>query len=835
LDPCSVADTQNRLASDDANFEAQAGQFCYEAVGSKDHDPGITQFYDQNPSFTCGVVSEPDPTRGATDDPDTDLGNFFERPIEIATLQWGTTLAPSGLLKPWTLWMRNKRVANRLSNFRNFRASLHVKFLINGNQFYWGRMLMSYKPNYEGSFVGTDSSWLSVTPASQRPHVWIDPSTSQGGEMILPFFYPQDCFQLTGGTNPDELGELWYHTLVPLEHTQSLSDPVTITIMAWATDVQLTSPTQANVTALVPQAGDEYGKNIISKPANLVAAIAKKLEKAPVIGPYAMATSMAAGTVGNIASMFGYSRPRNIEPAKRVEIQQTGDLANTDAPDASMTLAFTSKHEVTIDPRTTGLGSQDEMDFSYLASKDSLFEQVAWNISDPRHQPLISIGVTPMMYNVGNYVIAPAPNSGYAFTTTAFVAQPFLYWRGSMTYRFQVVGSGYHKGRLLAVWDPVGSNAVPELNTVYSKIIDVAEERDFSITVGWGSSHPALEVAAPVTLGYLSGPKAVRSLYTPVALRENGVLTLYVLNPLVSSGGNTSPVQLLCHCYSDDLQVYAPTSDNIHDTSYHPQSGMLEAQSGEIHHGDDNTPQVENAAEDDADLGTVGGEMTNLSILGVLAGEQVTSFRVLLKRYCMSRLLPFNLSVPSLNVFLAIWSANGYFPVPGEAQPVGFYEGPMTIQAYLSRAFAGWRGSTRFKLLPLSIANGESSQTLVVNRGNAQWADVSPGFVVNDKVSMRALYDLEESWSGCAVSNIASGNVVHIELPWYSRDRFAYTHAPFTSSRALGYEAHLFQLNPFGAAANITGNYAEYLSVGEDYNVFFFMGVPPLWQKNLPP
>lgn len=835
MDPCSVADTQNRLVSDDTNLDAQAGQFCYEAVGAKDHDPGLTQFYDQNPSFTCGVVDEPDPTRAATNDPDADLGNFFERPVEIATIQWGVTTKPDDLLYPWTLWMRNKRVANRLSNFKNFRGNLHVKFLINGNQFYWGRMLVSYTPTYVGGLITTDKSWLSLLPSSQRPHIWIDPSTSQGGEMILPFFWNNDCFELTSGSSPNSLGQLWYNALVPLEHTQSLSNPVTITVMAWATSVELTSPTQSNVTGLVPQVGDEYGKGIISKPANLVAAIARKLEKAPVIGPYAMATSMAAGAVGNVASMLGYSRPRAIEPAKKVEVQQTGDLANTDAPDASMTLAFTSKQEVTIDPRTAGLGGQDEMEFSYLASKPSLFEQVDWNISDLRYQPLISIGVTPMMYRVDNFT-TPAPNPGYAFTTTAFVAQPFTYWRGSMTYRFQVVGSGYHKGRLLAVWDPVLPQSTPELNTVYSKVIDIAEERDFSITVGWGSDRPALLVAAPVTLGYPSGPFANRGLYIPASARENGTLTIYVLNPLVSSGANTSPVELLCHCYSNDLEVVAPTSDNIHDISYRPQSGLLEAQSGEIHHGDDNTPEVENAAEDDEDLGTVGGKSTNLSIMGVLAGEQVTSFRVLLKRYCLNRFIPYIAAVGAGGYARVTWSGNGYFPNPGEPQITNLFEGSNTIQAYFTRAFAGWRGATRFKLLPATnaISGGTSSYSLLINRGDAYWADPDISTALMDKNGVRSMYDLEESWSGSLVTNPVSGNTAQFEIPWYAAQRFAFTSPATFGSSAIGYEATLLQANPLSTTVTLSGVFMEYVSVGEDFNTFFFVGVPPLFQKNLP-
>jgi hypothetical protein len=232
--------------------------------------------------------------------------------------------------------MQNPRVANRIANFNLFKGNLHVKVVINGNQFYFGKMLMSYMPYTNSPHHLTQDTWLSMIPASQRPHIWIDPTTSQGGELVLPFFYPYDMMTLPL-TNPDDLGSMWFKSIVDLHHAQAQSRPLRVTVFAWASDVTLSVPTQSNPVALTAQSGkiDEYDKKPVSKTANAVAAMAGKLSKAPIIGPYAMATQMAASTVGNIASLFGFSRPRQLDSINSKRIWQTGDLAGTDTVDTN--------------------------------------------------------------------------------------------------------------------------------------------------------------------------------------------------------------------------------------------------------------------------------------------------------------------------------------------------------------------------------------------------------------------------------------------------------------------------------------------------------------------
>jgi hypothetical protein len=134
-----------------------------------------------------------------------------------------------------------------------------------------------------------------------------------------------------------------------------------------------------SLTAFVPQAGgkknskkktgksttmnsgDEYGKGIISAPASAIAKAAGMLEAIPMIAPYARATEMVATKVGQIAALFGYSRPAVISDIVLQKPSPTGNLANVDAADAVNRLTLDSKQELTIDSRTVGLDGSDQM------------------------------------------------------------------------------------------------------------------------------------------------------------------------------------------------------------------------------------------------------------------------------------------------------------------------------------------------------------------------------------------------------------------------------------------------------------------------------------------
>jgi len=791
-------------------------------------------FVEAAPSHVCEVDSEMDSTRYNTADSDTTLSNFFERPVIIHNVDWTVGGNINFVINPWDLWFKNKRVANRLTNYKNFKGKLHIKILLNGNPFYWGRAFVSYAPLNDSPYLTTTRNVLYYLPALHRPHIFLDPSSSDGGEMVLPFFHYWDSLDMTQADVGVDMGELWFNSLFTLQHTQNLTNPINIVVMAWATEVDLSTPTQTVVAGLAPQAGDEYGSGVVSRPANLVAALASKVIKAPIIGPYAMATQLAASAVSNIAVMFGYSRPRIIDPPKPVRISENGDFACTDQHDMAQTTALTLKQEVTIDPRVCGLSDVDELDFDYLNQKYSYLTQTEWTSSDSQYTMLMSFPVTPSMYAV-RQLSFPASKVGVGFSTTGFIANCFRSWRGSMTYRFQVVSSGFHRGRLLIVWDPVQASTVPELNTVYSKIVDIADQKDFEITIGWGSNWPGLETTRPLETGPpVIGTDAFRTDglgYVADPTKHNGVVTMYVLNELVTSGANTTGVGLILHSCSRDMHYWNPINSGFIKATYdlQPQSGLL-AQSGAL---DPGTELVTPSGSED--IGEVGGSITPQSIMSFCAGEVVTTFRTCLKRYSRYRSVSAvddMISPNSLNVF-KFTGVGGFFPPRGAKYAAkGGDTWPMTIQGLVAACYAGFRGSTRVKVVPRA-STGWSTPLYVSrtpNVTNSSGSLLGINFTTANINNQSNL--LDGAWNGMQSSNNVNSSALQFEIPWYAMSRFALTTLDGLSG-FFGYTVSRILPWASSTEGTIIEAHDVFIATGEDYNLFFFLGIHPLWYSSV--
>jgi hypothetical protein len=600
--------------------------------------------------------------------------------------------------------------------------------------------------------------------------------------------------------------------------------------MAWATEVDLSTPTQSVVAGLAPQSGDEYGSGVVSRPANLVAALASRAMKAPVIGPYAMATQMAASTISKIATMFGYSRPRVIDPPKPIRITENGDFASTDQHDVALTTALTLKQEVTIDPRVCGLSDVDEMDFDYLNQKYTYLTQTDWSSPDSQYTMLMSFPVTPSMYAV-RALSFPASKVGIGFSTTGFIGNCFRYWRGSMTYRFQIVASGYHRGRLLLVWDPVQPSILPELNTVYSKVVDIADQKDFEVTVGWGSNFPGLETSRPFEAGQpILGTDTFRTDglgYVANPLKHNGVLSVYVLNELVTSGENTNGVGIILYSCSRDMNYWNPINTGFIQSTYElqPQSGLL-PQNGALDPG----TQTAGPQEID-DIGEVGGSTTPQTVMTFCAGEVVSTFRTCLKRYARYRTVAaFDdmISPASLNIF-KFTGVGGFFPPrSSKYSSIGGDAWPMTMHGMVAALYAGFRGSTRVKIVPRASA-GYTTPLYVCrtpNVTNTQGSLLGINFTAVNLNNQSNLID--GCWNGMQSSNAVNSNSAQIELPFYGTERFVMTTLDGVS-KGFGYTASKMIPYPYSSEGILAEAYDVFVATGEDYNLFFFLGIHPMW------
>lgn len=838
-------------------------------------------FNDENPGFVQRVASSYDQTRMIADNDETDLENFFARPIILDEFQWSTTTRFYQFFDPWDLFIMNPRVANRMSNYHLLKGKLHVRFQVNGNGFYYGRILANYIPRYAADDMIFDRALIYAdnVEASQRPKIYIDPTLNEGGDIVCPFLCPTDTISLVEG-DWINMGRISMRELNQLRHANGNTDAITITVLAWMEDVVLSVPTNNNIASLPsqgglevlePQAGvrkrrvsvksntssksnksDEYGTGPVSGPASTVARIAGSLTNAPFIGPYAKATEIGANALANVARIFGYSRAQTLEPTHMYTPRFIPNMANTNTPDTSNKLALDCKQELTVDPAVVGLDcGVDEMTIQSITTRESLIGKAEWNQADLPGQILWSLGVSP------NYVVQYDPGAGdaieYHSTASNFGSMPFRFWRGSIRYRFQIVCSAYHKGRLRLQWDP-HSYTGQEYNVQHTHVIDIAQETDFSIDIGWGSEFGWL-----YTTGMTAPQKfAIRSAFTGDAsdLIYNGVLTMSVQNILTAPNASAGDV-VEVNCFvstCDDFEVAVPDCENVNNITYFsaiaPGAGLeaiedipqefLEPQSGVEQQGDMENTEEPSRPElwmTDARKGEK-LDITDAATL-VYHGESITSFRNCLKRYCNIGFVP--LANGSADVDFYNFYHNSFPPLPG---PIGL-DASWTIDAtpevnyckqslfsYLSPAYVARRGGSRWKFTYLNNkADNHTSAIMYAIGGPKNTAivsgttTVSSSTLANTNANNSSL--LPNTWCGAEATHCLVNPTVEVEVPFQTQRRFSDARR-VSSSNSTGDRFYQLSLVSRGSATAPPVVVAAH-AAAEDLSLHMYIGPPVMY------
>jgi hypothetical protein len=805
-------------------------------LGTPETQTQNVKFVDIHPGFTHEQKGNFDAVRDHAFIQDARLQDFFQRPVLIQSAEWDVSSGLSQVsFDPWTLFFEDPKVLNRLANYRLLRCKLHIKVTISASPFHYGRVMVDYLPRHTvDDYTSVRSPYIDpdYVLVSQRPHICLNPSESEGGEMILPFFYEKNAIDITL-SEWNQMGQLTMSEFSPLKSASSTTDPVTINVFAWAEDVKFAIPTSSHPTLAPQSTGDEYEKKPFSYKAGVVAAAANRLNTIPVIGPFARATEIGAQAAGAMATLFGFSRPNDLEIVQHRPRTKTS-FAITNAKDDCEKLTVDGKQELSIDPRLAGLENVDELGINYIASKESYYGSFDWATTDAPETPLFAEIVDP---GINQKVIAT--NTEYYLPAMAFASLPFKYWRGSIKFRFVVVASKYHRGRLKIVYDPVKHNVAPDYNEAYTTIVDIGETKDFTITCGWGQNSSYREVKPINDLhtasSYTSGIGGTENF-------GNGSLSVYVVNELSHPDVSCDVEVKVFVSAGEDFEVAKPDStylQGVRISEVQPDE-LLKPQSGEEVVLDDRKHADTHGNKSDL------SDNTNL----VYFGESIRSFRSLLKRYSASRLLR-STSSTSTDPIAIEWALDVFPPYPSRypTSPAGqftfsdsgtrqHYSGVVHLMNYLSIAYTGWRGSIRymadFSGFPDFGGYGKAQVASISRRAGPATESLS----TLTRASMFTSTTISDNLNFLQQHAGFDGKVIEVpevqpmpcaEIPFYSEKRFLPAKkrfVPGTATPDMDQAVITCDYTP-------TGSRREFLTVhnavGEDFTFFFYTGPPRLF------
>ncbi len=673
------------------------------------------------------------------------------RPVQIYSGTWAETdnVGVKTTLQPWNLFFSNSIIQNKLNNFAWLQCDLHVKFVINASPFYYGAMMVNYQPLtvFTPSTISVDSGTGYLTPHSQRPHIWLEPQLSKGGQIDLPFFRPNNWLRTAVAADFTGMGTLSLIVYSVLQSANAVTGTgVTVTALAWASNVKLSGPSvgltlQSKIEDILNPSeeeenkdeairhtlgclsfmprpiydpdqkrwvqppsedvemtvqsksgpADEYGKGPVSSVASAVAAASRELGNVPVIGPFATATSIGAGAISDIARLFGWTNVPVIRETEPYRPTPFPPMSVTDAGYPMNKLTLDSKNELSVDPKTVGLSGEDEMAIACLAQKESYIATSSWDLTQGAGTILFSTTVEPRQYTHDNTTTGRVNQ-----VPMCWLAQAFEYWKGDIILRGKIICSPFHKGRLQVSYDPDGTTGSNVINTntptaYYTKIIDIGVETDFEVRFPYQQPNPWVRNKGFLTFASIPWSISASPTFNHDRNFDNGTVVVRVLNALTAPV-STSTVNILWFVRgAENLEFACPCDLPKLVSVFQTQSYVEDCEEEDICL----TVQSAVSVYPNSMVTIAGGQASQTAPERYLCnhGEAVYSIRQILRRMQFVRVWR-NISSDT-NSEQALWILHGLYPSYFGYDPAGYDQAKGLIATTTTEQF-NWSRTTFF-------------------------------------------------------------------------------------------------------------------------------------------
>jgi len=807
------------------------------AAGATEDSEQTVNFIDEMTGLVVGEPSMADPIALTDEVSAADLKSFLSRPVRLDSFTWAESDA-SDIVKrtvyPWQAFFNDSRIKYKLNNFAFIRCNLKVKVIINASPFYYGCMGMAYQPlqNLTPSTIVLNNGQQTMIPFSQRPIVWMYAQDSAGGEMTLPFFYHKNWLKVGISQHFQDMGQLDFLTYTTLQSANgAVGQGVTVQVYAWAEDVQLSGST---VGLALQSSADEYGTGVVSAPATAVASLAKMFRSVPYIGRFATATEIGAKAVAGIASLFGYTNVPVISDTQPFRPTAFPMFASPDIGFPNEKLTLDPKNELTIDNSGMGISGEDPLAIDKLVQHESFLVRTTWATTNVTDDILFYSRVNPWMYRA----TGTANNSYVDYTPLGYVSRLFNDWRGDIIFRFKIIASPYHKGRILIAFDPqgtAGTNIVNTTNTtsaVYTQIVDLGDTSDVELRVPYQQALAFLQTRQSVDPANHNWSTSATPTWSANDDLDNGALVVRVLTALTAPVA-TAPVSILVYVRgADNMEFANPVRVSQSEVMFQVQSEEV-SEEGQL---------VVSAGK--------AGEMVPHALYRINFGECVRSLRPLLHRA--------NYGWTQYHVSGAAQATNmtkfrfGKLPPYGGFDPNGIHTATALVGVgtknynyadqmplhWILPAFIGYRGSgvwtfntgyysggvlpslrvTRVPLTPMIMSESMYAATAATRSVAAS------NFVQNSLATP----------SGCALTNQNTNAGLSVLCPNYNNYKFNST-APGNTTLApntgvSAYDGSDYDCFQFEASMTGQSQYnaviEKYWHAGPDFNPVFFLNVP---------
>lgn len=733
---------------------------------------------------------------------------FLSKPLVIASGTWSTETPLSTL---YTGEFPKDMLAlpvfsEKIRGFLNFRAKIVFRLVVNANPFQQGRLLMVFNPKAGVNGMIGSSRFRSLTALTQLPRVELDLACDTQAILEVPFINNYPWYNLA--TKKNTLGKLFLTPYIP-KQSGTGSANCAFTIYAHFEEVELANPTYAaqmdwtprnkkkgkSKQAITEAELEQSGNPPLSTGLRVAGSAMNVLSRIPLISSFAAPAGWVLNALSDTAAAWGYSKPVIQGNISRMVGKSFPNAVNADGADSSDLVALSATNCVSALPGFAGT-DKDETSITYIATLPAYWTTINWPVSSATGTSLHHTNLNPTIFKVRN----DTPNhTAWDMLPVCFPAFLFNNWRGGFKVTLKFAKTQYHSGRLLFMYVPgsvyvsYGNLSSSDQSYVMREILDIRESSEFTFIIPYASDKPWMICSDDV-----SQTAAFNSFFM-------GYWNIQVINPL--EGPSTVANNI-------DFVLEVSGADDIEFANSKPTTMLPIFTAGELAAQMD-FPEDACAIQDPHVIS--GATTPGRDIIApaeYCMGERANSLMQLIKR------------PTTLRDFSAYVSPNNMFDIRpfyrtflnDDPEITSF---PFDLYSLISGCYAFSRGSVRLK-----VFDPTSTKTLLTTSGPAQAPSSTllpiigysnPVTLFNSiaKINLPLIYN---TWGRAPISEV--------QVPMF-------TPLPMMLNRwcwdGLGEfvdEQNSTMYVSYGQDGEGVGNYVAFRSVGDDYQLGMFLGIP---------
>lgn len=470
-----------------------------------------------------------------------DMLDLVKRPMMIDRLTWSIGDDLGTELKTWTLPQvyfsaknkppvvcQNLNAAYVVAMFGAVRFDMKIRIQINTTKFQQGMLMFVFKPYY------SDGRKRDVFHnCTQFPHVKIDASTSNPVELSIPWTSFRDAFPVYADPHNEfnYFGTLHGMVWNKLQTGAVGSTDASITMWMWLENfqpIQLANPKDpgtVNFASAIRGLNKDKNEKIIQQP--ILKTIAydhwspQALETVLDVGK-GLVQDVGADLVESLLQRIlpgnQHTKPQMSMPPAPVKLEVMPNSAWGKGVDISTVLA--------LDPLQAVKPSEDyagKIEFRDLIKQWSRMRVATWESTDAENARIVMWPVCPMVkaVNATKERVQPVFLESYSVpnetedkcelvnnertnfvmerqgTMLDYLSNFFLYWRGNLRFKLEIVKTNMHSGRLLIRYEPYGTDgtATKECQKMATPGIvwDVQEKQELEFEAPYFSAQPWLQ------------------------------------------------------------------------------------------------------------------------------------------------------------------------------------------------------------------------------------------------------------------------------------------------------------------------------------------------------